>query len=225
MSLHFQQPDTKELDGLTVFLSASIPDPQRWSGNADPLAITDAVVAFARTFMTAGARLVTAAHPTIAPLLLYVAAELPDRRSRLIVTYQSEVFQDVLPAATQRFRDEGIGEFNWTPAVPGEQPLPGECEGSLELMRRRMLGESKPSAAAFVGGMEGIPQEFSIFTALYPDAPTYAAGKPGGEAQALVERSPSSLQGELMHSAIFPALWRAAVSDLASRQHPTEPER
>ena len=225
MTLRFQRSESADLTGLTLFLSASIPDPQRWSGEADPLAITDAVVALARAFLTAGARLVTAAHPTIAPLLLYVAAELPEEQSRQIVTYQSEVFEDVLPIATQRFRDEGIGEFNWTPAAPGEQPRPGECDQSLAIMRRQMLGESKPCAAAFVGGMEGIPQEFSTFTELNPNAPVYAVGRPGGEARTLVERSPSPLREESMGSAIFPALWRAVVEVLAVRHRPNDPER
>jgi hypothetical protein len=225
VSLRFQEPEPSDLAGLTIFLSASIPDPQRWRGEADTLAITDAVVALARAFLTAGARLVTAAHPTIAPLLLYVAAEFPEERPRQIVTYQSEVFEDVLPVATQRFRDEGIGEFNWTPAAPGEEPRPGECNQSLAIMRRQMLVESEPCAAAFVGGMEGIPQEFSIFTELYQNAPIYAVGRPGGEARALVQRSPVRLRDELMGSAIYAALWRAVVEDLAARHRPNDPER
>jgi hypothetical protein len=43
----------------SVFVSASIPDPRRWEGEFDALEITDAVVALARTFLTAGFRVNT----------------------------------------------------------------------------------------------------------------------------------------------------------------------
>jgi hypothetical protein len=206
------------LIGATIFLSASIPDPARWDGPSDALAITDAVVSLARVFLTAGARIVTAAHPTIAPLLLYVAAELPAETPRRIVTFQSELFEDVLPAATQRFRDEGIGEFVWTVAAPGDQPVPGKWDASLEIMRRRMLDQTEPSAAMFIGGMQGIPDEFSIFTELFPNAPVYPIGSPGGEARLLAERLDSPLREELLGSQLYPALWRSVLKDLAARQ-------
>lgn len=219
MSLDFIAADEQPtLIDTTIFLSASIPDPRRWDGPADALAITDAVVSLARVFLTAGTRIVTAAHPTIAPLLLYVAAELPTDTPRRIVTYQSELFRDVLPAATQRFRDEGIGEFIWTEAAPGDTPEPGEREASLQIMRERMLGETEPSAAMFVGGMQGIPDEFSIFTERFPNAPVYPIGSPGGEARLLAERSDSPLREELLGSRLYPALWRAVLTDLATRQ-------
>src|SRR5207248_3048115 len=95
-------PDRRE----SIFISASIPDPTRWEGDFDAFEITDAVVALARACLTAGFRLVTAAHPTIAPLLLYVAAEFPAAPSPRVVVYQSDLFADVLPSATRRFEAE-----------------------------------------------------------------------------------------------------------------------
>ena len=101
----------------SIFVSASIPDPERWDGEFDALEITDAVVSLARTFLTAGFRLVTAAHPTIAPLLLYVAAEFPSAATERVAIYQSELFTDVLPAATRRFEAEGVGRLEHTDLV------------------------------------------------------------------------------------------------------------
>lgn len=223
MSVSFTSAESSPgLLGRTVFLSASIPDPARYDGPADPLAITDAVVAFARVFLTAGARIVTAAHPTIAPLLLYVAAELPAGEERRIVTYQSELFEDVLPPDTRRFLDEGIGQFKWTAAAEGERPKHGEWDESLRVMRRVMLSETEPAAAAFVGGMEGIPLEFEMFSELFPGAPIYAAGRPGGESRSLVELSPPPVRDQLLGSAVFPAVWRSVAADLASRGKPRE---
>lgn len=218
MSIRFDcaEPDSA-LEQVTLFLSASIPDPDRWKGRWDSLEITDAVVSLARVFLTAGARIVTAAHPTIAPLLLYVAAELPDHHPRRIVTYQSRLFEDMLPAETRRFRDDGIGEFVWTDAVPGEQPQPGAWDGSLETMRRQMLSETTPAAAAFVGGMRGIDDEYELFSELRAGAPVYPLGRPGGAARRLAEVVDSPLREELLTSAVYPAIWRSVLADLRGR--------
>jgi hypothetical protein len=199
-----------------VFISASIPDPDRWQGEFDPLEITDAVVAAARTFLTAGFRLVTAAHPTIAPLLLYVAAEFAFHEGERVDIYQSELFADVLPEATRRFEADGVGRIIWTPAAEGDRPEPGAWEDSLAVMRSRMLIETAPIAACFVGGMEGIEREYRLFSRYFPDRPTYPVGRPGGEARALVERRQTPLTARLSNDDTYPALWRAVLDDLES---------
>jgi SLOG cluster3 family len=218
LTLDHAEPDPV-VDGAPVFVSASIPDPARWQGPFDALEITDAVVALARSFLTAGARLVTAAHPTIAPLLLYVAAELPGVARGRIVVYQSEVFEDVLPPATRRFEEEGFGELVWTSAAPGETPDPDNRAESLYVMRRQMLAETEPQAAVFVGGMAGIIDEWKLFAADRPGSPRYPLGYPGGEARRLAEtrlgEAPTdALDGLLTSSSLYPAVWRAVLGDL-----------
>jgi hypothetical protein len=207
------------LAGIGVFLSASIPDPERWRGEFDPLAITDAVVATARTFLTEAAHLITAAHPTIAPLLLYVARELPENRTQEpnVLIYQSELFDDVLPKETYALAEGGVGDLRWTKAAPGEQPEPGRWTESLRIMRQRMLADADPQVAIFVGGMEGIEDEYELFARHYPDRPTYALGRPGGAAAKLVERSPDELVSDLMTVAEYPVLLRRIVDDVARR--------
>ncbi|WP_407342007.1 hypothetical protein [Pengzhenrongella phosphoraccumulans] len=201
----------------SLFVSASIPDPARWHGDFDALEITDAVVALARTSLTAGFRLVTAAHPTIAPLLLYVAAEFPAEPGERIVIYQSELFTDVLPVATRRFEADGVGRLVWTAAAKGDRPEPGACEKSLDIMRRQMLGETEPVAACFIGGMEGIETEYSLYRSLFPDRPTYPVGMPGGQARGLLGRRTTALTERLTSDNVYPALWRAVILDLEAR--------
>jgi hypothetical protein len=216
-------------DDVSVFVSASIPDPARWQGPFDALEITDAVVSLARLFITAGARLVTAAHPTIAPLLLYVAAELPDVAIGRIVVYQSEVFEDVLPPETRRFEEEGFGQLVWTPAIPGETPDPDNWTGSLYAMRRQMLAETEPQAAVFVGGMAGVSEEWELFAADRPSSPRYPLAYPGGEARRLAEAQFGGAATSDMHSLdrllatspLYPAVWRAVLRDL--RDHLASP--
>lgn len=140
------------LQGRSVFVSASIPDPTRWPADFRALDITDAVVAVARAVLQRGGRLVTAAHPTIAPLLLYVASETQRSSRPSVVVYQSAVFEPVLPESTRRFEADGVGELIRTPAVGDEPPDPVRATKSLPLMRRQMLTSEAPIGAVFVGG-------------------------------------------------------------------------
>jgi hypothetical protein len=201
------------LNRRAVFLSASIPDPSRWEGAYDAIEVTDAVVAAARAILTRGGLLVSAAHPTIAPLLMYVAAELPASDVTQVIVYQSDLFDDVLPEPTRRFGEDNIGDLRWTPAVEGEAPEPGKWDRSLRLMRHRMLSETDPAAAIFVGGMGGISDEFSMFREVFPDRPVYPVGRPGGEARVLANRTelrvPRQLDGD-----VYPALFRRIVADI-----------
>jgi hypothetical protein len=215
MSLTFNSPQAPETEPGTLFLSASIPDPARWPGAFDAYEITDAVVAFGREFLTAGWRVVTAAHPTIAPLLLYLAGEIPADVERRVTTYQSRLFADVLPPASQRFAAEGIGVFHWTEEVEGDSPEVGRRERSLELMRRRMIGETEPDAALFIGGMEGIRDERALFEELRPGHRWYALGRPGGAAAEVAADNPvAALAAALADSGTYAPLARAVLSDL-----------
>lgn len=214
--------DRRVLDGRTVLLSASIPDPDRYEGAFDALEITDAVVAAARSVITAGGVLATAAHPTIAPLLLYVANEFPrDLTSNVAVhVYQSRLFEDVLPSETSRLFEMGAGQPHWTRAAENERPEPGHWNESLRIMRRQMLREQAPAAAVFVGGMQGILDEFKLFREMYPTRPTFPLARPGGEARQLVVQAElaglsTELRQMLATSDVYPAIFRRVVDDLA----------
>lgn len=206
------------LAGRAVFLSSSIPDPARWDGDFDALEITDAVVAIGRAVLSAGARLITAAHPTIAPLLLYVAAELPETDDPRVVVYQSAVFDAILPEATLRFEAEGVGTVIRTEAVADEPADPALAPQSLALMREQMLTETEPIAAIFIGGMAGIPDEHQRFNDLRPGRPTYPLGYPGGAARDLAQASDSLLRDLLLDGTIYPAVGRHIVEDIAQHQ-------
>lgn len=210
------QPE-QVLAGKSVFLSASIPDPERWDGEYDALEITDAVVAIGRSILSAGARLITAAHPTIAPLLLYIASELPASDEPRVIVYQSAVFESIMPAETRRFSAEGTGIVITTERVNDEPPDPARAPESLSLMRNRMLTEAEPNAAVFIGGMAGIPAEMLLFTELRPGRPTYAVGRPGGEARNLSEAAAGAgqLAELLLNGNIYPTLGRLIVDDIA----------
>lgn len=207
----------RSLDGRAVFVSASIPDPDRWAGVFDPLEITDAVVAVAREVLAANGRLVTAAHPTIAPLLLYVAAEQQPAESPAVTVYQSEVFDGYMPEEISRFQEEGVGVVVPTPRVADEPPDPRLAPESLQLMRQRMFDDSQLAAAIFVGGMSGIPREHALFTAVHPELPKYALARPGGEAASLLDGCPPELRQLLAEGDIYPAVARSIIANIVDR--------
>lgn len=207
------------LAGSTVFIGASIPDANRWTGSYDPYAITDAVVATARCILASGGRIVSGAHPTIAPLLLYVAAEGAVRSVPQVTIYQSELYRDILPDAVRHFESSRVGRVTHTTAVAGDTPNPGASEASLLKMRTQMLCDEPVSAAVFIGGMDGIKVERDLFEQLLPDRPWYAIKQPGGCAADMKTPCDSSLQKLLMRSHTYPTVARAIVADIVRRQH------
>jgi len=203
----------RPLNMQRIFLSASIPDSERWEGYFDAREITDAVVAAARSILTAGGILVTGAHPTIAPLLLYVAAEFPFNYPRVIV-YQSGIFDNLMPSETLRFQESGVGILRIVSPVEGDTPVPNRWDSSLLRMREQMFDQTNPIAGIYVGGMKGIRQEFNLMVRRESVLRTYALGAPGGEAASLVNLVPDSLRDMLATGNVYPTIFRKVVEDL-----------
>ena len=108
-----------------------------------------------------------------------------------------------------------MGSLIWTEAVQGDRPVPDEWHPSLQLMRHRMLTETHPDAAVFIGGMHGIHDERELFAELRPGRPRYAVGRPGGAARTIAADQPASpLTAELTNGAVYPTIWRAVLDDL-----------
>jgi hypothetical protein len=164
-----------DLLGAHIFFSASFPSGDRGEryGPSDAGEIASAVTALARAVFTSGGHLVFGGHPTITPLVLLVAAE--HGRREAVDVYQSRWFDGEIPAETRRLEELGFGKIRWTPRRSGR-------DSSLRLMRAVMLEESQPSAAVFIGGMEGIQEEWHDFGRLRPGRPRLAVTAPGGSA-------------------------------------------
>jgi hypothetical protein len=52
-------------------------------------------------------------------------------------------------------------------------------------MREEMLSRPRLAAAVFIGGMEGIFDEFQLFRQYHADSPILALGSPGGASREL----------------------------------------
>lgn len=194
------------LSGQAIFLSASFPSGARGDAlpAARPSAIADAVTSVVRAVFEADGRLVFGGHPTISPLVLLVAREYGRREA--VDIYQSLSYQDVIPDETKRLA-EGYGTLHWTDDIG---------EDSLVLMRKTMLAE-RPSAGVFIGGMQGVVDEF----ALLPDVPRFLIAAPGGAALWLARhaedwQSPAGFE-DYMESPVYPLVADAIVRAVSSR--------
>lgn len=196
-----------------VFLSASIPDPNRWTGRFDPFGIADAVVATARSVFTRRAMILTAAHPTVAPLILQVADDFPgESGGPMVILYQSKLFEAVIPPATTEMMSRDYVEVVWTPAAEGDAPEPGNWTESLKAMRTAMMTDVPIVAAIFIGGMEGIIDEYERVGETHPSAARIALGRPGGEAASLPNSG--ALTQELADSDLYPWLMDRVMNEI-----------
>lgn len=160
-----------------IFLSASVPVQERgeFFESADPFLIQFAV----RELMTVclgRRRVVWGGHPAITPMVWAVCESLDVSYATAVKLYQSRYFEEWFPEENNRFRN-----VQFTRAVEGDRMA------SLELMRRTMIAEPF-EAGVFIGGMEGIFDEFKIFRELHPKAKVVTISAPGGAAMKLARR-------------------------------------
>lgn len=143
-----------------IFLSASIPLADRhpkYLETADIIAIRDAVIALTTTVLP-HCRLIWGGHPSITPLINYVIQKLHLNVQDHVILYQSLWFED-------RFIKD-INEFENVVFTDKKE----DVLSSIHEMRGRMLGSYDFSAAIFIGGMEGIIDEYNMFKEKHPNA-------------------------------------------------------
>jgi hypothetical protein len=208
-----------DLHRRAVFLSASFPTGPRGEAfpSSDPAAVADAVTAIVRTIFAVNGRLVFGGHPTITPLVLHVAGDRGYRER--VDVYQSQWFSSEVPQETLRLEELGFGRIYWTPAAT-------TLAESLHAMRIKMLRDSDPVGAIFIGGMEGIHDEWELFGELAPGHQRIALVAPGGASAELVEENelPEVLRREI-GSPHYPALARRIIEHFAASEEPPTPVR
>ena len=123
--------------------------------------------------------LVWGGHPAITPMVWAVAEGLDLDYGAWVTLYQSRYFKEEFPEDNDRF-----GNVTFTDAVAGRR---GE---SLLHMRERMFGDRAFAAAVFVGGMDGVLEEFEMFRRMQPQAAVIPVLSTGGAALALGARLP-----------------------------------
>ena len=200
-----------DLHRATIFLSASFPSGNRGERFRpyDASGIADAVSAFTRSILAGNGKLVFGGHPTITPLVLMIARELSVTDS--VVVFQSAWFRDIRIPEVDEIQSERLGVIHWTDCAD-------DLDQSLRIMRTEMIGSVPYDAAIFVGGMEGIHDEYNLFTELRPDIPCFPVSGPGGAAATLPNNGWDILGLARLHSSrAYPLVALALVDALADR--------
>lgn len=143
-----------------IFLSASIPFKERDSKyfeSADVIAIRDAVISLATSALPKY-RLVWGGHPSITPIIYYVMIRLGLSIQDHVTLYQSRYFEKHFPEDNNKFHNVILTDNTF------------EKDSSLLHMRTRMFSENQFVAGIFIGGMEGIEDEFRLFREFHPNA-------------------------------------------------------
>jgi len=161
-----------------IFLSASVPIVGRgnYHETADPFLIQCAVRELVMAVIR-DRKIVWGGHPAITPMIWNICQDLNIDYSNSVVLYQSRLFEDRFPEENNHF-----GNVVFIDAMPEDR------DASLLLMREAMLSRLDLKAAVFIGGMEGVEAEYSLFRHFHPDGKVLPVPSTGGAARQLAER-------------------------------------
>lgn len=189
-----------------IFLSASIPikgrNEDRYLNTADLFAIRDSVRALA-TVVIPKTRLVWGGHPAITPLIRFVVTNFMQKNIQDHVTvYQSAFFTQQFPKDNDFFENVRITENR------------GERESSLVEMRLRMFTENRFLAGVFIGGMNGVEDEFHLFREVHPEAAIFPIASTGAAAKIIYESIHPKLNERLANDYAYMALFRSLFKEI-----------
>lgn len=157
-----------------IFLSASVPKVDReYFDTANPFLIHFAVREFLSTCL-GRFRIVWGGHPAITPMVWAVCEELGVEYAKSVSLFQSKFFKE------EDFPEENTRFGNVTYVDSVEKSL----AKSLYKMRVEMLSRDF-EAAVFIGGMQGIFDEYRLFKEMHPETKVLSVYSPGGAARAL----------------------------------------
>jgi len=186
-----------------VFLSASIPYPDRdkkFYDTADIVSIRDAVRALA-TVVIPKAHLVWGGHPSITPLIRFVMDRMNIDLKKHITLYQSLFFEEYFPPDNFAFENIVLTEKR------------KNRDESLELMRSKLIIENDFKVGIFIGGMEGINDEYVMFKERHPNALILPIASTGAAAKILYENQQQGFDIRLKNDYAYMALFRELLND------------
>ena len=187
-----------------IFLSASIPLPERdekYIGTADIIAIRDAVIALT-TVGLPHYRLIWGGHPSITPLIYYVMERLNLNIQEHVTLYQSKLFEKYFPEDNNNFKNVILTDN-----------INDDKEQSLLHMRNKMLDESEFSAGIFIGGMEGVEEEYDMFIEKHPKALVLPIASTGAGAKKIYDERFTDNNERLVKDYAYMSLFQKYLID------------
>ena len=197
--------DTKYLN--KIFLSASIPSIDRdysFYKTADIIAIRDAVRALAAVVIP-NAQLVWGGHPSITPLIRNVMAKMNSNLNDHVTIYQSLYFENKFPEENKDFEN-----------VIKIKAVENNRSDSIQKMRNEMIRNNNFKAAIFIGGMEGIIDEYELFRQVHPKAKLLPVASTGAGSRMIFEKNNNYYDQRLLKDFAYMALFRDLLSELIS---------
>jgi hypothetical protein len=194
---------------IKAFLSASVPLPDRdprFIETVDVIAIREAVKAVIGELTTHGT-IVFGGHPAITPMIAVVLRTLRQETRRRVILYQSSYFED-------RFIKEN-DEFVASTLVPA---VTGSRKRSIAKMRKRMIEDTKFDVGIFVGGMDGVIDEYELFTREHPYAKVWPLASTGAAANIIFERMDKPRPELFLHELTYPSLFRQLLKEIPLNQ-------
>lgn len=164
-----------------IFLSAGVPDPAapHFIAEGDTAAISSAIAAL--LYVTLGRRkLVWGGHPAITPMVWSFAEAMDVDYGAWVSLYQSGIFKDEFPAETAKFQNVTI-----------TRRVKKDPVASLRLMRQQMINDTNYYAAVFIGGMQGIIDEYELLKASPKEIRFIPIVSTGGAAKVVGDRESS----------------------------------
>lgn len=187
-----------------IFLSASIPTPdkKKYFENADLFAIRDSVRALA-TVVIPKTKLVWGGHLAITPLIRYVITNFIQRNiQEHVLLYQTTFFEHLFPPDNAFFEEVRIVERK------------EDRETSLREMRIKMFTENQFTAGVFIGGMEGVQDEYEMFLDYQPHAKLFPVASTGAAARFIYESMEPKPNLRLSNDLAYMALFRMLFNNL-----------
>lgn len=184
---------------LNLFLSASVPVAGRADGKylatADIIAIRDAVIALASVVLPRY-HLIWGGHPSITPLIANVLRHSNKEVNSSVTVYQSGYFVKEFPKENKDVEHVVVTESL------------GERVSSLDLMRRRMVIENDFAAAVFIGGMDGVEDEYKMFVESHPEAKVFPMASTGAAALMLYDENSDAFNERLKNDMAYASLFK-----------------
>ena len=184
---------------LNIFLSASVPIAGRAEGKylatADIIGIRDAVIALASVALPKY-HLIWGGHPSITPLIVNVLRHSNKEVNASVTEYQSAYFKNNFPEENNNVQHIEVTENL------------GNRDDSLKLMRRKMIEDNDYYAAIFIGGMDGVEDEYKMFRECHPDAKLLPIASTGAAALTLYEKQRASYDKRLKTDMAYASLFK-----------------
>ncbi|WP_449017064.1 SLOG domain-containing protein [Prevotella sp.] len=187
-----------------IFLSASIPlqerDPQ-YIETADIIAIRDAVIALT-TVVLPRYRLIWGGHPSITPLIYHVMEKLKLNIQEHVILYQSRFFEKYFPKDNNKFKNIVLTDI-----------IDDDRGCSLLHMRQRMLDDFEFAAGIFIGGMEGVEEEYDMFIKKHHNAIILPIASTGAAARKIYDERFTDKNERLVKDYAYMSLFQKYLID------------